>query len=171
MNNNRTTKPLTFNVDCNPITSKALLGIITHMPVPEIVHMCIAEILSGIQLNSLDLPFYAAACDVVKSALMQKFSDSDKELYDNIIKNARTIVVDAEMLKNQMEHSNEGNNPVQNKSSTESTQDASENTTETYEGHAVNPDMFLKMLREVFGVKDDDNKQEEGDDDVKNVND
>lgn len=119
MNNNRTTKPLTFNVDCNPINSKALLGIVTKMSAPEIVSMCMSEILSGVHLNTMDLPFYAAACDVIKSTLMQRFSDSDKELYNNIIKNAKTIVVDAEEMRNQMkQHQQSNSHPESNLGST-----------------------------------------------------
>ena len=167
MNNNRTTKPLEFNVECNPINSKALLGIVTKMSASEIVSMCMSEILSGVHLNTMDLPFYAAACDVIKSTLVQKFSDSDKELYNNIIKNTKTIVVDAEEMHNQMkQHQQSNSHPESNLGSTVS-QDASQDDTETYEGHPVNPDEFIEALLGgiVDSMLDDAKDKEEGDND------
>ena len=161
MNNNRTTKPLAFNVDCNPINSKALLGIVTHMSAPEIVNLCMSEILSGIHLNTMDLPFYAAACDVIKSTLIQEFSDSDKELYDNIIKNAKTIVVDANEMRNQMKQHQQSNSHHESNLGSTVSQDTSDDNTETYEGHAVNPDKFIEAL--LRGIDDDNYNNKEDD--------
>lgn len=125
MNNNsihNPKNPIQLSIDCNPLTSKAMMGIIGLMSPQEVTSLCIQELIKGTRINETDLPFYAAACEVFKKVIINMFSENDKELYERVLKDANIIAVNAEELRKQM---SKGKDTALNKNNTESTQDSS----------------------------------------------
>ena len=89
-------KPM--KVDHDPTTSKAVKGMALRKDSGEIVKECMEEIMSSMKLNALDLPFYTAALRVTACAVETMFDDSDKQMYDGLMKHIKLTTVQLPMM-------------------------------------------------------------------------
>lgn len=85
-------------IDANPFNSKAMQGILKLMNAHQITNICIEEIVKGINLNIVDMPFYVAAFDILSTSLKSRLDESDKEMYDQIMRESKIYTLHADKL-------------------------------------------------------------------------
>lgn len=78
-----------LRIDANPLASKslkaAILGVNPHL----IVRACMDEIAASVKLNIYDLPFYAAAFEILRTSISTHFDESDQGIYNKLIETAQ----------------------------------------------------------------------------------
>lgn len=78
-----------LRIDANPLTSKAIRAAMLRMNPHLIVRACMDEIASGIKLNMSDLPFYAAAFEILRTSISTRFDESDQKVYNKLLETAQ----------------------------------------------------------------------------------
>ena len=78
-----------LTIDANPLTSKSLKAAILNVNPHLIVRACMEEIAAGIKLNVFDLPFYAAAFEILRTSISTRFDESDQKTYNKLMKTAQ----------------------------------------------------------------------------------
>lgn len=80
-----------IRIDGNPINSKSIRAAILGLSPHTIVTACMEEITSGIKLNLADLPFYAAAFEILRSSISTHFNENDTKIYSKIMETAQVF--------------------------------------------------------------------------------
>lgn len=78
-----------LTIDANPLNSKSIRAAILGMNPHLIVRACMDEIASGINLNMADLPFYAAAFEILRTSISTRFDEGDQKIYNKLIETAQ----------------------------------------------------------------------------------
>ena len=88
-NSNKLEAEQEIRIDANPITSKSLRAALLNVNPHMIVNDCMEEIISGLNLNILDLPFYAAAFEILRTSISTKFDKSDQQVYNKLLETSQ----------------------------------------------------------------------------------
>lgn len=80
-----------IRIDANPLTSKSIRAAVLGLSPHTIVTACMEEITSGIKLNLADLPFYAAAFEILRSSISTHFDEGDTKIYSKIMETAQVF--------------------------------------------------------------------------------
>lgn len=59
----------------------------------EIISSCIAEVLEGCALNIADLPFYAAAMELSKLAIIADMDEDMVKVYNSLVDKAKVVTI------------------------------------------------------------------------------
>lgn len=78
-----------LRIDANPLTSKVIRAAIVGMNPHLIVRACMEEIAAGIKLNIFDLPYYAAAFEILRTSISTRFDESDQKIYNKLLETAQ----------------------------------------------------------------------------------
>lgn len=82
-----------IEIEANPFKSKAFAAAITNTDAHTIVEHCMDEIISGIHLTTMDLPFYCAAFEMLKSSLMTRMDNRDMDMYSLIMETSKVFTM------------------------------------------------------------------------------
>lgn len=90
-NNNNENNPheQELRIDANPFNSKSLKAALLQVDPSTLVEDCIEEITAGVKLNILDLPFWAAAFEILRTSISTQFGESDQQIYNELMKSAQ----------------------------------------------------------------------------------
>lgn len=88
-NNNSHDHEHMLRIDGNPLTSKVLKAALLMVNPHILVEACIEEIATGIKLNALDLPFWAAAFEILRTSISTDFDESEQQVYNKLLESAQ----------------------------------------------------------------------------------
>lgn len=78
-----------LRIDGNPLNSKSLKAALLQTNPHTLVESCLEEIAAGIKLNTLDLPFWAAAFEILRTSISTQFDESDQQVYKRLMESAQ----------------------------------------------------------------------------------
>ena len=88
-----------ITIDANPFNSKALvIGLLKEGDLHQVVELCMDEIVQGVQLNVLDIPFYVAALDILSTSLKSRLDEQDQKMYNKIMKHSDVCTIHGDRI-------------------------------------------------------------------------
>ena len=78
-------------IDANPLNSKSIRAAILNANPHLIVRACMTEISSSIKLNVADLPFYAAAFEILRTSISTSFDEDDQRIYNALLETSKVF--------------------------------------------------------------------------------